>query len=124
MQASRFVLVVLLAIFSAIPGCHDDRSRSPAAAVERYSGRGKIVALAADKVDIHHERIPAIRGFDGTIKPMDSMTMPFARNQASFSDLAVGDIVAFEFTVHYDAAPTLRLTRITKLPPESALELQ
>jgi hypothetical protein len=51
------------------------------------------------------------------------MTMPFARAQTSFAGLAVGDPVSIEFTAHYGESPTLRLTRIEKLPAETALDL-
>lgn len=123
MQAPRCVLIVLLAILACTAGCRGRSSKQPAAAGEHFSSRGKIVALSPDQAQIHHERMPAIRAFDGTIKPMDSMTMPFARSEASFAGLAVGELVSFEFTVHYDASPTLRLVRISKLPPETVLEL-
>lgn len=90
---------------------------------ERFSGRGRITEISAKSVDIHHERLAAVRGFDGTIEPMESMTMPFARSATSFDGLAVGDLVEFEFTVHYGDGPTLRLARIAKLPPGTALQL-
>jgi len=90
---------------------------------ERYTVRGRIERISADSVDIHHERIAAIKGFSGKVAPMDSMTMPFARAQTSFAGLAVSDPVAIEFTAHYDASPTLRLTRIEKLPADTALDL-
>jgi hypothetical protein len=55
---------------------------------------------------------------------MESMTMPFARAQTSFSGLAVDDVVEFEFTASYDEEPTLRLARIAKLPAGTQLDLQ
>lgn len=94
-----------------------------AANAELYKVRGKVVELADDEVYIHHEAMPAIRGFDGTVKPMASMTMPFGRNTTSFDGLAAGSLVEVEFTVHYDSDPTIRLTKITKLPPDTTLEL-
>jgi Cu/Ag efflux protein CusF len=68
--------------------------------------------------------MPAIRTFDGQLAPMASMTMPFAPTpSAPIGNLTVGDKIAFEFTVHYDATPTLRLTRVEKLPPGTQLSL-
>lgn len=123
MQAPRLVFVTVLALLVCTAGCRERSSDQPAATGEHYSSRGKIIALSPDQAQIQHERIPAIRAFDGTVKPMESMTMPFARSEASFAGIAVGDLVSFEFTVHYETGPTLRLVRITKLPSEAVLNL-
>lgn len=125
LDSPRGFFVLILVIASLAVGCRKSPTQQPASSTsgDRYSSRGKIVSLSPEEADIHHERIPAIRGYDGTVKPMSSMTMPFARTQASFEGIAVGDAVEFEFTVHYDAEPTLRLTRIVKLPPGTTLEL-
>lgn len=80
--------------------------------------------LEGDRVEIHHERIQAIRNFEGALVPMESMTMPFYRTGVSLSGIDVGDVVELEFSVHYDADPTLRLARITELPADTALELR
>lgn len=138
MQRAVFALLALSLSF----GCRDSPKASPPApatapsgsapapapansepAAERYRVRGKIVSLAAEELELHHERIPAIRGYDGTVKPMESMTMPFGRNQMSFANLAVGDAIEIQFTVHFDAEPTLRLVEIVKLPAGTKLEL-
>jgi Cu/Ag efflux protein CusF len=90
---------------------------------DRVRTRGKIVAMSAEELEIHHERIEAIRGYDGTVKPMEAMTMPFGRNSTSFEGLAVGDLVEFVFTVHFDSEPTLRIVKITKLPADTKLAI-
>lgn len=100
-----------------------DETVERSATSEHYASRGRIVGVSPKSLDIHHERLPAIRGFDGTIKPMESMTMPFARDPSS-AEVAVGDLVQFEFTVHYNSDPTLRLTQIAKLPADVNLELR
>lgn len=98
----------------------------PAAAgpTETFRSRGRIERVSKQELDIHHERIPSIRKYDGTLGPMDSMTMAFATSaSAPSAGLAAGDLVQFEFSVHYDAPPTLRLASIAKLPPDTKLEL-
>jgi hypothetical protein len=122
MSVSVRISIVFI-LFGVVLGCRRSSTERPAA-VEHYTVRGKIMALSAEAAEIHHERVPAIRGYDGTIKPMASMTMSFARNQTSFAGLGVGDIVEIEFTVHFDGDPTLRLARIVKLPPETVLDLR
>jgi Cu/Ag efflux protein CusF len=120
MPSPRCWFVLLFAVLSstATAACRSAQ-RS-----EQYSVRGKIIELSRDEVFIHHERIPAIRTFDGAIRPMESMAMSFARDQTSLAGLAVGDAVAISFTVHFDSGPTLRLSSISKLPAETALELR
>lgn len=68
--------------------------------------------------------MPAVRTYDGRLAPMESMTMPFAPPSSGAPKLSAGDLVSFEFTVHYDSDPTLRLTRIEKLPPGTPLVLR
>ena len=122
MIGSRCLLVLLLSTSSVSCRAPDDKVERSATG-ERYASRGRIVGVSPKSLDIHHARLPAIRGFDGTIKPMESMTMPFARDQVS-AEVAVGDLVQFEFTVHYDVDPTLRLIEIGKLPADTKLELR
>lgn len=127
MQRSCVRLSLAVVAVFAIAGCKDKPSSTAAesatTATERYRVRGKIVGMSAEEIDLHHERIAAIRGYDGTVKPMESMTMPFGRGQVSLADLSVGDVVDVQFTVHFDADPTLRLVAIVKLPRDTKLEL-
>lgn len=119
MPPSQVPLVSLLALVAA---CGDQRSTSRPAA-EQFEARGRIAAISAREVEIHHERIAAIRTFDGKLAPMASMTMPFGTAGVSTAGLAAGDLVSFAFSVHYDAGPTLRLTRLDRLPAGTTLEL-
>jgi Cu/Ag efflux protein CusF len=118
MSSPRYWFLLLAAMVAWNAACRSAERR------EQYSVRGKIVELSQDEVFIHHERIPAIRTFDGAIRPMESMAMPFARDQTSLAGLAVGDAVAIAFSVHFDSGPTLRLSSIAKLPPQTVLELR
>jgi len=114
---------IAIALVSCWVGCHDAPAQQAAAA--RHTGRGRIEALGKNTVLIHHERLEGIAGFDGKIRPMDSMTMPFAPTEGvTVSGLAVGDAIQFTFEVHYEADPTLRLTSLKKLPATTPLELR
>jgi len=104
-------------------GC---RAEPPAstAPTESFHSRGRVERVSARELDIHHEDMAAIRGYSGKLEPMASMTMPFGVPAGGAPGIAVGDLVDFEFTTHFDAPPTLRLTRITKLPATTTLELR
>jgi hypothetical protein len=123
----RSVCIALL--LASAPGCGrkdnaGDVRPELTANQEHFSSRGKLVGIKDKMVDIHHEAMPSVRGFDGTLGPMMSMRMSFAAPPAGVGAVAIGDVVAFEFTVHYDAEPTLRLTRIDKLPADTRLVLE
>ncbi len=91
---------------------------------ERFATRGKVMKIEADSVDIFHEHIPKIRTVDGTLEPMEPMTMHFsATATAPLTGIAVGDAVAVEFSTHYRTDAVLRLISIQKLPPGTALTL-
>jgi len=114
---------IALALVSASVGCHDRPAHD--AAARQYTGRGRIEDIARNTVLIHHERLAEILGFDGKIRPMDSMTMPFVPDdRVKITGLATGDVIQFTFEVHYEADPTLRLTAFKKLPATTTLELQ
>ena len=92
-----------------------------------YTLRGQIAALpepgkpASDLV-IHHEPIPGFVNRDGVAVGMDSMEMPFPPAPGvSLKGLSQGDVVEFTFEVRWKQAPFSQLTRITKLPPDTAL---
>lgn len=107
-----------MALVSCCLGCHD-------APATQYTARGRIEGIGRNTVLIHHERIAEIPGFDGKIRPMDSMTMPFAPTEdVEVVGLATGDAIQFTFEVHYEADPTLRLTSYKKLPALTTLELR
>lgn len=122
----KLLMVTALAgpALSPAPGCsHADEQPH-----EQFTARGQIVAVRPDALDIHHERIAAMRGIDGQVHPMDSMTMPFGipdrlGESLRTTPLAVGDAVTFTFEVHRESAPILRLTSIEKLPAGTRLEL-
>ncbi len=95
-------------------------SKSESAA--QYTVRGKIVGVGP-KLDIHHEAIPTYKHRDGQVKGMTSMVMAFAPNE-KMPAVAVGDLVSFTFTVHWDSDPGTRIVTLEKLPPDTKLVLE
>lgn len=89
---------------------------------ETFHSRGRVEAISPRALDIHHEAMSAIRTYDDQLKPMDSMTMPFAPPPSGVTGIEVGDLVEFDFTVHKTGA-VLRLTKVTELPPDTKLVL-
>lgn len=91
---------------------------------ERFATRGKVMKIEGHNLDIAHEHIAKMRTVDGTLEPMEPMTMVFsATSAAPASGIAVGDLVKLEFTTHYRTDAVLRLVSIEKLPAETTLEL-
>jgi Cu/Ag efflux protein CusF len=95
--------------------------------VAHYKARGVITAIARDPdetvITIHHESIPGFKDRDGKASTMDSMKMNFSVGQDPAKDLATGDKLGFEFDVHWNGGPPLRITQRQKLAPETTLAL-
>lgn len=94
----------------------------------RYETRGVVTARtgagAETRYAIHHEPIPSFRDREGSAAPMDSMTMMFGlREGVQAEDLAPGTKVSLGFEVHWSGGEALRITRITRLPAETRLDL-
>jgi Cu/Ag efflux protein CusF len=124
--------VALAVLALTLAGCQNP---SPAAApqadaksaAQEYSVRGTIVGPTADGREwrIRHEAIPTFVGVDGTLEPMDSMTMPFpATDPALFAGLAAGDRVLFRFRVDWEGSPPLAVLAVEKLPPDTRLSFE
>lgn len=124
------ILDLLVAVAITLPiglgACSKSRSRHDAAATptERFSGRGRVVSISPSDLGIHHEAMAAVRTFDGKLAPMESMSMEFALPPSGPGTIAVGDVIAFEFTTNFDTGPTLRLTKIERLPSDTPLTLE
>lgn len=110
-------LALAIAFLVGVVACSEKR-------VERYTVNGKIVALAADSIDIHHEAIPTYKHRDGKVKGMESMVMGFAPVAKDLPAVAPGDLVRVTFSVHWDSKPGLRIEAMEKLPPETKLVLE
>lgn len=118
----RWLVIVLLLVAPA--GCRSDELPAADLTAERFSARGRVVAVRATEVEIHHERIPSLRTALGKLEPMEPMTMVFAASRnAPVTGLAVGDVVRVEFTTNYKTRPPMHLVAIEKLPAETPLEL-
>jgi len=121
-MARRFASLALVAF--ALAGTLACRERlAPADAT--YSARGEVVELPASRsgaMTIHHESVPGFRDRQGKPSHMDSMAMPFAvADGVSLDGIAAGDKVAFTFEVRWKSEPALRVTKLEKLPADTAL---
>ncbi|QYU66420.1 copper-binding protein [Leptolyngbya sp. 15MV] len=140
-RAHTVTVAALLAIPLALTplGCErrsDSTSSAPPASPQRgpadqvYTVRGQIVALPdptkpASQLQIHHEEIPNFVGAQGTVVGMKEMTMPFPLAPGvSLEGLAVGDKVEFTFDVWLKPRMTYHLSKIGKLPPDTALNFK
>jgi len=113
------LLLLLLAACSAPP--------PPAPAGARaYVVRGEVVqapspVTAGIQVLVRHEAIDDFVDASGKVVGMDAMVMPFEVETAlAEKDLAKGDKVEIRFTMDW-GEPQLRVERIGRLPPGTAL---
>ena len=120
-MSSRFAALALVAF--ALVGTLACRERlAPADAT--YSTRGQVVELASShgELTIHHESVPGFHDRQGNPSHMDSMAMPFAvADGVPLNGIAAGDKVAFTFEVRWKTEPALRVTKLEKLPADTAL---
>ncbi len=112
-------LLLLVAACSAAP--------PPAPAGARaYVVRGEVVqppspVVAGIQVLVRHEAIDDFADASGRVVGMDAMVMPFEVSPtAAAKDLAVGDKVLVRFSMDWKE-PRLRVERIERLPPGTAL---
>ena len=125
------LLAALLVVFSALGACSGEtagpESTETTAAARTLTVRGVVRQLsAAGGVPflVQHEAIPDFIDINGDPAPMDSMTMPFAlADDSLLGDIAVGEKVVFDLKVDWQTSPAIVITRIERLPAETALEL-
>ena len=97
---------------------------APASAADRYTARGRVIALHAKEIEINTERIPAFKAVDGKVSPMEAMPMGYVIGDGVARDgLAVGDPIQLTFEVRWADANPLRLTQVVKLPADTQLAL-
>lgn len=76
----------------------------------------------ASEFQVHHEAIDTFVGRDGRLVGMSAMVMPFPLGEGvSLDGIAPGDIVEVTFEVNWESDPYFQVTRLTELPPETAL---
>lgn len=125
MTTRKFLLPLLLMLSAllAAPACGKKTSSERRA----YTVRGEVAKLPPPKgteIYIHHEAMPEFVNAFGEKSGMMSMSMGFGLGDVSIEGLAVGDKVEIGFVSDWDHKPALRLTKLTKLPPETALTLE
>jgi hypothetical protein len=129
-------VVAALATAAILPFTLPACSRQPqqAAAPESppeqvYTLRGRITSLPVQgqpltNLSIMHEALPSFVNKDGKVVGMPVMDMPFSPAPGvSLEGLSVGDPVEFTFEMRWHGQPRSQLTRIAKLPPDTALDL-
>jgi len=121
-----FFILLLVAASASSLACRSDRTDLPTAdlTAERFTARGRVVAVRATELEIRHERIESIRTALGKLEPMEPMTMVFAATtNAAIQGIEVGDVVRVEFTANYKTRPPMQLVSIAKLPADTPLQL-
>lgn len=97
---------------------------------QTYTVRGRVTELpnpsANRSLQVHHEHIPTFVGKSGEVTGMKEMVMEFAwiAPNAAPADLAVGDAVEMTFEVRWKSEPRTLVTKLVRLSPETALNLQ
>lgn len=99
------------------------------APADRYTVRAEIATMpsgaASTEIELHHEAIPSFKAQDGKVSTMSSMQMPFeVPTSVSLAGFSVKDKVAATFEVRWDEKNPLSLTKLEKLPAETALVLE
>ena len=125
--------LALLPAVTVLPGCqHQEDPASEAtqaATAHTYSVRGVVRQLpqagqAGVPFLIQPEASDDYISVSGKPAPMAAMTMPFmAADGVDLEALAVGDKIAFELRVDWQASAAMLISSIEKLPPETVLDL-
>jgi Cu/Ag efflux protein CusF len=130
--ALSVVVVGALLGACAAPEPVEEAAPEPAEAapvqIDAYTVRGEVVELPdpADprpQISLHHEAIDDLKGTDGTIWGMDSMTMSFdVTETVALEGIAAGDKVEFVLEVDWNADPPSWVSQVRQLPPDTELE--
>ena len=93
-----------------------------------YTLRARVDALPNPKrqfLDLHHEKLPEFKNEKGEVIGMNEMVMgfPYFAPGVSIADLKPGDPVEFTMEMRFTSKPRFLITRITKLPEDTKLNL-
>jgi hypothetical protein len=93
-----------------------------------YTLRARVDALPNPKrqfLDLHHEKLPEFKNEKGEVIGMNEMVMgfPYFAPGVSIADLKPGDPVEFTMEMRFTSKPRFLITRITKLPADTRLNL-
>jgi len=122
-----FAVAVLIGTFVLACNKKEGDGGAASAANKSYTVRGIVKGLpnkGLAQANIHHEAIPSFVGRSGEVDGMMSMSMSFGVGEGvSLADIAVGDKVEFSFEVAWSSKPPLTLTKISKLPADTEIEI-
>ena len=123
--AAAIALVVTSACHREKPADTQAPGRTPADA--SYRSRGVVYQLPAapgGELVVFHEALPEFVDRKGELSGMDSMAMPFAvSEEVSLDGVEKGDKVELAFEVRWKGAPTLVITELRELAPDTELKL-
>jgi hypothetical protein len=107
--------------------CACSRQPSLPAPDQTYTVRGQVESVPepgkpASDFFVKHEPIDTFMDKEGRVVGMSSMAMPFTPAKGlSIQEFHPGDKVEMTFEIRWKASPFMQITRITKLPPDTAL---
>lgn len=128
--AAAAVLMVPISCEHTATPTHTYPTVTPTTPAEHtYTTRGILIRLPGkDKREvfqIHHEEIKEFKDKNDKVIGMHEMIMPFEdiSPKANFAGLSPGDKVSMTFEVRWKSDPTALVVAISKLPPETQLNL-
>jgi hypothetical protein len=127
------IVPIALANSAALSGCDRKPAVQPGPTTlppdQTCTTRGVITMLPTPDrkrmLSIHHESIPDFKNKFGDIQPMKTHEMPFPdlAPGLSLDSFAVGDKVELTFEVRWKSDQTWLLTKLSKLNPDTDLQL-
>ena len=130
--AGLFIAVLVGVLY--IPNCTRKEAGKPAAAApttpaeKTYTLRGRITGFPnppREALRIHHEALPDFTDAEGKVIGLDEMEMhfPFVSPSVSFDGLKLNEPIEATMEMRYKSEPRFLITRITKLPEDTKLNL-
>jgi len=123
----RLIGAAVLVVLGSLSSCTKAPS-GPGPADATYTVRGRVHQLpgAGQAFEVHHEQIPTFADKTGAVVGMKEMTMPFGAiaSGVSMAGLKPGDAIEMDFEVRWKHDPRSLVTRVTKLPEGTALNLK
>jgi Cu/Ag efflux protein CusF len=99
---------------------------SPVVRGDQYRVRGEVRDYdeTAGQLAVHHESIPTFKSRIGEQVGMAAMQMTFrVAEGVDAKSLSPGDKITMDFVVDWDEAPPIEIIGLSKLPPETVLDI-
>jgi len=128
---SRVSTLLLALACLLLPACAEEPEIEVTVTVDpvvhTYTLRGEVVSLPdpadpASELRIRHEAISDFKNAKGEAEPMHAMTMSFSpASKDTLDGIAVGDIIVFNFLMHWSPSMQMQADTIEKLPADTEL---